>query len=208
MSRSAFCKSLACGVVTMSVIALIAPKTAGAASLVIDDASVEGSIIFSMNDFEGGFFIDGVQRQIGLNNLQTFTVPESGALGAITHTFSGDWVTAGLVPTSGVIGFAEIGLIPSLQGLSDILTFAYTVSALGGHLTGTFASGDGLPLPVGATVVSEGTPFAFNNGNITASAVSDVNVIPLPAALPLFATGLGVLGLLGWRRKRKTVSTS
>ena len=26
---------------------------------------------------------------------------------------------------------------------------------------------------------------------------------PLPAALPLFASGLGALGLLGWRRKRK-----
>ncbi len=26
---------------------------------------------------------------------------------------------------------------------------------------------------------------------------------PLPAALPLFATGLGAFGLLGWRRKRK-----
>jgi hypothetical protein len=26
---------------------------------------------------------------------------------------------------------------------------------------------------------------------------------PIPAALPLFATGLGALGLLGWRRKRK-----
>jgi hypothetical protein len=26
---------------------------------------------------------------------------------------------------------------------------------------------------------------------------------PLPAALPLFATGLGGLGLLRWRRKRK-----
>ena len=26
---------------------------------------------------------------------------------------------------------------------------------------------------------------------------------PLPAALPLFATGLGALGPLGWRRKRK-----
>jgi hypothetical protein len=26
---------------------------------------------------------------------------------------------------------------------------------------------------------------------------------PLPAALPLFATGLGALGLLGWRRRRK-----
>ena len=30
-----------------------------------------------------------------------------------------------------------------------------------------------------------------------------VNQTPLPAALPLFATGLGALGLLGWRRKRK-----
>jgi len=26
---------------------------------------------------------------------------------------------------------------------------------------------------------------------------------PLPAALPLFASGIGALGLLGWRRKRK-----
>ena len=31
--------------------------------------------------------------------------------------------------------------------------------------------------------------------------------IPLPATLPLFATGLGALGLLGWRRKRKTAAT-
>ena len=29
--------------------------------------------------------------------------------------------------------------------------------------------------------------------------------VPLPTALPLFATGLAALGLLGWRRKRKTV---
>ena len=31
----------------------------------------------------------------------------------------------------------------------------------------------------------------------------EVAETPLPAALPLFATGLGALGLLGWRRKRK-----
>lgn len=29
---------------------------------------------------------------------------------------------------------------------------------------------------------------------------------PLPATLPLFATGLGTLGLLGWRRKRKAAA--
>jgi hypothetical protein len=32
-------------------------------------------------------------------------------------------------------------------------------------------------------------------------------VTPLPAALPLFATGLGAMGLLGWRRKRKNAAT-
>jgi hypothetical protein len=36
---------------------------------------------------------------------------------------------------------------------------------------------------------------------------ASVNATPLPAALPLFATGLGALGLLGWRRKRKALAT-
>jgi hypothetical protein len=30
-----------------------------------------------------------------------------------------------------------------------------------------------------------------------------VTHVPLPAALPLFGTGLGILGFLGWRRRRK-----
>ena len=32
--------------------------------------------------------------------------------------------------------------------------------------------------------------------------------VPLPAALPLFATGLGVVGLFGWRKKRKAAATA
>lgn len=38
----------------------------------------------------------------------------------------------------------------------------------------------------------------------TSITLSDVTT-PLPAAFPLFATGLGALGLLGWRRKRKDI---
>ena len=34
----------------------------------------------------------------------------------------------------------------------------------------------------------------------------DLGQTPLPGALPLFASGLGALGLLGWRRKRKTAA--
>ena len=33
-------------------------------------------------------------------------------------------------------------------------------------------------------------------------------VTPLPSAFPLFATGLGALGLLGWRRKRKAAAVA
>jgi len=40
-------------------------------------------------------------------------------------------------------------------------------------------------------------------GNVTVA----VAPTPLPAALPLLATGLGAIGLLGWRRKRKNGAT-
>jgi len=36
----------------------------------------------------------------------------------------------------------------------------------------------------------------------------DLTPVPLPATLPLFASGLGAMGLLGWRRKRRAQSVS
>jgi hypothetical protein len=44
------------------------------------------------------------------------------------------------------------------------------------------------------------------NGSNGFNGGSNGIVTPLPAALPLFATGLGALGLLGWRRKRKNIA--
>jgi hypothetical protein len=38
------------------------------------------------------------------------------------------------------------------------------------------------------------------------SSATELGSTPLPAALPLFASGLGALGLLGWRRKRKNAA--
>ena len=47
-------------------------------------------------------------------------------------------------------------------------------------------------------MMSGGEGFSFDY------VVTGAIVTPLPGALPLFATGLGALGLLGWRRSRKT----
>jgi len=46
----------------------------------------------------------------------------------------------------------------------------------------------------------------FTSGFATTISTSLSSETPLPAALPLFATGLGALGLLGWRRKRKAAA--
>lgn len=41
------------------------------------------------------------------------------------------------------------------------------------------------------------------SGNVQ---IGTASATPLPATLPLFATGVGAMGLLGWRRKRKNAA--
>jgi len=57
-----------------------------------------------------------------------------------------------------------------------------------------------MEIPSGAQV--EDTVDVEGTGVVGATAT------PLPATLPLFATGLGALGLLGWRRKRSARALS
>lgn len=52
------------------------------------------------------------------------------------------------------------------------------------------------------SAIASGGQFIFSPG------VLSVASTPLPAALPLFASGLGVLGAVGWRRKRKVAATA
>jgi hypothetical protein len=42
--------------------------------------------------------------------------------------------------------------------------------------------------------------------SITGTISPEVSTTPLPAALPLFAAGLGVMGFFGWRRKRNAAA--
>ena len=50
------------------------------------------------------------------------------------------------------------------------------------------------------------SPLANDQLIVDLSFTAPAAETPLPAAFPLFATGLGALGLLGWRRKRKAAA--
>jgi hypothetical protein len=57
--------------------------------------------------------------------------------------------------------------------------------------------------PSGLMYQQNGQGFIVFPRTVGFSLDSD-SVVPIPAALPLFITGAGVIGLLGWRRKRRT----
>jgi hypothetical protein len=81
------------------------------------------------------------------------------------------------------------------------ISYSDTLTIIGGT-TLSFLDGTSI-----WNIVVNGLTIGPNSGgpmyaNLTAQ-VSDPVATPLPAALLLYATGLGAMGLFGWRRKRK-----
>jgi hypothetical protein len=110
------------------------------------------------------------------------------------------------------ISFSQpIASISFLFGLNGFTTDSMSFSDNAGgsqSATGTIQFG----IPEGSLSFSGA---AFTSVTLSSSAmdfaIDDIVVTtatPLPTALPLFATGIGALGLLSWRRKRKAQAGS
>ena len=92
----------------------------------------------------------------------------------------------------------------------DSITQAIT-TAIGSQYNISFALSDTSSLTTFLAISNNGQPSTSGNGVnlvVYAGEGEPVRAVPLPAALPLFATGLGALGLLGWRRKRKVAAVA
>ena len=128
----------------------------------------------------------------------TFTLPTPTG----TTTDSGT-ITGGQVNGSSAIGTLSIVWPnqPVHFNFADGTKLDVTLGSLSVTCTGGGSDSNNCLAGTGPFYMS-GTFLALNgpteNGNAAGLATT-----PLPAALPLFASGAGVLGFLGWRRKRK-----
>ena len=148
--------------------------------------------------------------------LSTTLITDASQVGTLVRAATFDFATSVLtdgtqtLPTDpalyGTVGGQvnnAIATLDSFDGCSSTTAPCGFVSlGVGGslsiNLTSPIATGGTLYLYIGEV---------GNNGEVAASSITvssePVGTTPLPATLPLFASGLGALGLLGWRRKRK-----
>jgi hypothetical protein len=101
--------------------------------------------------------------------------------------------------------FAEVGETFEFKGSLDVIAFANT---FGGSASSTYPSSNssGSFADTASFTVQVDTPGVFFTSE--SGATYSGPATPIPATLPLFATGLGGLGLLGWRRKWKAQATA
>ena len=85
--------------------------------------------------------------------------------------------------------------------LSSNIQDSSSYSPLIGPIEFTLSS----PTSVNFFVADTPGQYGDNGGGVSLSITS---ATPLPPALPLFATGLGIAGLLGWRTKRNNEPAS
>jgi len=145
-----------------------------------------GSNLLVNGNFESGPV--GAQAPAGWTYLNTF-----GA------TFGGV-VTAGGVCGAGNTCYSD-GAVQAYDSITQAIT-----TSIGSVYNISFSLSDNGSLTTFLALSNNGGSGTSGNGAnlvVYAGEGEPVRAVPLPAALPLFATGLGALGLLGWRKKRK-----
>jgi hypothetical protein len=170
--------------------AIVGLLSVGAANATVFD--VTGSATLPL----GGTLTIAGGSVTGQDVTSTSSPISSPAFTVLTSSVSSgagtDWNITVTTPTSPAETYSILMVLP----------VASLASYTGGNISIAvlYDSATGFEAPL----ASCGEPSGGTCGHLTAETAPPST--PLPAALPLFASGLGALGLLGWRRKRKNAA--
>jgi hypothetical protein len=143
--------------------------------------------------------------------LDISNVSASIDAGLVSYIFSG---FLGGFATQADYAFFSVAFLDGASGTISTATLGPVTNADRGNLTGLLERSSAGFIPVGTrellfTLTSQRFEGTANDGyadNLSFIAQGPLGETPLPAALPLFATGLGVLGFVAHRRRRKQIA--
>ena len=145
--------------------------------------------------FTGADFLSRILTNVDLIPLPAAFFPSypEANLANTTVTIGGSVDTSSPL----VLGFSYVENDPAL-GFAPISMSYETGTTMRGPWLWSAGNGGYYRFYLGSsTYDATGTPADFAPG---------VSSVPLPAALPLLASGMGGLGLFGWRKKRKATA--
>ena len=139
----------------------------------------------------------------------------SGTLTTGTITLNTLDFTAGVnayTPAAYTYSFSETMTVSNGGGTQTLtvpfnisISTADVISILGGNSLAFAVGNSDWDIVVNALTIGP-NPGGTMIANLTATVTDPPGVTPLPGTLVLFASGIGIIGLIGWRKKHKAIS--
>ena len=151
------------------------------------------------------------------DNDFSFLVSDGSKAVGITRSDNegGSWFArqGNYTPNANLPGFQPSSSLKSSLGAVETFTAKFTIDDAGNASVLMTEGLDTLTFSFAQLLNDDGpVTFAFGGDNANESyeinsvsiKVSDLSVVPIPAALPLLLSALGFFGFMGWRRKKAT----
>jgi len=182
------------------------PVTTGFNGIAPDNWVLDGTggVFRPLSDLSSGagFIagVDGDQTAFSSGGDLSQTLSTALQIGTYTLTVAlGDRADLSL-PSQTINLFANLTLIASITTAANIVSDGWAdLSASVTIFSGNTLIGSLLAIQL---VNNGGQQVNWDNVRLDGPSTA-VGAVPLPAALPLFGTGLAIMGFIGWRRKRK-----